>query len=271
VTTDHTCPVEWAADHGLLEGSPVDRSWCLSHQMDTMMTLEPINAMAPELLLWQQGALSVFYAPWDWVNTSAKVMLVGITPGLHQATAALTEARRSLADGLSPEEALRRADAVGSFSGPMRTNLVTMLDGIGLADALGIESTAQLFDDMHHLAAHVSAIDYPVLVHGRNYSGASPPLVGHPVLTSMVRACLGARVALRPTRSSCPWEKPPRPPWTSWHARTSWTADGACSVSPTLPGPTGIGSACTPSGVPSWPSRSSNGAPGSSELLVGPS
>ena len=198
VTTDHTCPVEWAADHGLLEGSPVDRSWCLSHQMDTVTSLEPVNPMASELLLWQQGALSVFYAPWDWVNTSARVVLVGITPGLHQATEALAEARRSLINGLSPEDALRRADAVGSFSGPMRTNLVTMLDGIGLAAALDIESTAQLFDDMHHLAGLVSAIDYPVFVHGRNYGGASPPLIGHPVLASLVRACLGARVAMAP-------------------------------------------------------------------------
>jgi hypothetical protein len=127
-------------------------------------------------------------------------MLVGITPGLHQATEALAEARRSLANGLSPEDALRRADAVGSFSGPLRTNLVTMLDGIGLAAALGIESTAQLFDEMHHLAGHVSAIDYPVFVHGRNYGGASPPLVGHPVLASLVRlpgaqGCDGARRA----------------------------------------------------------------------------
>lgn len=56
-----------------------------------------VNAMAPELLLWKQGELSVFYAPWDWVNTSAKVMLVGITPGLHQATQALGEIRRCLA------------------------------------------------------------------------------------------------------------------------------------------------------------------------------
>ena len=63
VTTDHACPVEWAADHGLVEGSPVDRSWCLSHQMDTVMGLEPISAVAPELLLWQQGALSVSTPP----------------------------------------------------------------------------------------------------------------------------------------------------------------------------------------------------------------
>ena len=198
VTSHHTCPVEWAAEHGLLEGSPVDRTWCLSSQMANVTSLDPIDAMAPELLLWQEGALSVFYAPWDWVNTGARVMLVGITSGRHQATEALGEVRRSLAEGLSPEDALRRADAVGSFAGPMRTNLVTMLDGIGLATALGIESTAQLFGDMHHLGAHVSAIDYPVFVDGRNYGGASPPLVRHPVLASLVRACLGARVAMVP-------------------------------------------------------------------------
>lgn len=207
VTTDHNCPVQWAADHGLLEGSPVDGSWCISHQLDTVMSLDPVDAMAPELLLWQQGTLRVFYAPFDWVNTAACVMLVGITPGLHQATEALGEVRRCLADGLSTEEALQRADAVGSFSGPMRTNLVTMLDGIGLPAALRIESTSQLFGDMHHRAGHVSAIDYPVFVDGRNYGGANPPLIGHPVLTSLVCACLGARVAMAPNALVVPLGK----------------------------------------------------------------
>ena len=202
-----------------------------------------------------------FYAPWDWVNTSARVMLVGITPGLHQATEGLAEARRSLANGLSPEDALRRADAVGSFSGPLRTNLVTMLDGIGLAAALGIESTAQLFDEMHHLAGHVSAIDYPVFVHGRNYGGRARPSSG---IRCWPRWCAPAwepGLRCRSTRLWCPWERPPRPPWTSWHVRDSWTVDGACSAFLILPEPTGIGSVCTPSGVPIWHALSSCGAP----------
>ncbi|MHB1738557.1 MAG: hypothetical protein ACYCXA_03555 [Actinomycetes bacterium] len=80
----------------------------------------------------------------------------------------------------------------------MRANLVTMLDGIGLANALGVESSARLFDTHHHLAAHVSAIDYPVLVDGANYGRASPPLVRHPALRSLVVTCLGARVAMSP-------------------------------------------------------------------------
>ena len=193
---DHSCPVAWADEHGLLAATPMDMSWCLSHRRGDLMAIGDGDAKAPALRVWQDGRLSIYYAPWDWVNTTARVMLVGITPGLHQATEALRETQRCLRAGLSNEETLRRADAVGSFSGPMRANLVSMLDGIGLAAALGLMSTARLFDSAHHMAAHVSAIDYPVFVNGTNYGGANPPLLGHPVLRSLVTACLGARVSM---------------------------------------------------------------------------
>jgi|GEM_PF-341189 hypothetical protein len=199
---DHTCPVAWAAEHGLLDGSPVYPSWCLSAQRDNVLSHAYSQRMVQEipldLLLWQEGRISIYYAPWDWVNTAAKVMLVGITPGAYQAIEALREARRCLLAGMSNEETLRSADAVGAFSGPMRTNLVNMLDGIGVARALGIDTTARLFGSHHRLAAHVSAIDYPVFIDGKNYTGGSPSLVRHPVLRSLVVACLGARVAMVP-------------------------------------------------------------------------
>ncbi len=123
-------------------------------------------------------------------------MLVGITPGSFQAREALREAQRCLRQDLPNEQTLRLVNAVGSFSGPTRANLVTMLDGAGLADALGIDSTARLFDTHHHLAAKASAISYPLFVNGQNYSGGNPPLIGHPVLRSLVRASLGPRVAM---------------------------------------------------------------------------
>jgi hypothetical protein len=130
VAVDHTCPVARAQDLGLLGGSPVTSSWCLSSRRDVIAAMDPVAADDPRLLLWEDGALSVYYAPWDWVNTTAKVMLVGITPGAYQATEALREAQACLRAGCSSEETLRRAAAVGSFSGPMRMHLVTMLDGV---------------------------------------------------------------------------------------------------------------------------------------------
>jgi hypothetical protein len=45
--------------------------------------------------------------------------------------------------------------------------------------------------DAHHHTAHVSAIDHPVFVNGRNYGGASPGLARHHVLRSRVRVSLG--------------------------------------------------------------------------------
>lgn len=123
-------------------------------------------------------------------------MLVGITPGAHQATEALREAQACPRSGRSAEETLRRASATGSFAGPMRSNLVTMLDGIGLPEALGVDSTARLFDSHHHLAAFCSAINYPVLVNGQNYGGANPPLARDPLLSSLVRASLGPRITM---------------------------------------------------------------------------
>jgi hypothetical protein len=192
----HTCPVAWAEKHGLLEGSPVQTHWCLSYKRQLLSELSGPDARDPALRLWDEAPQSLYYAPWDWVNVDAKVMLVGITPGAYQASEALREARRCIEADLSNEELLRRADAVGSFSGPMRTNLVAMLDGIGLAEALGIESTARLFDSHHHLAAHVSAIDFPLFVNDRNCGGANPPLCTHPVLRSLVKASLGPRVAM---------------------------------------------------------------------------
>lgn len=193
---DHTCPVAWAQARGTLAGSPVQPSWCLSYRRQALANLGMPDPMSRELLLWQDGPLSVFYAPWDWVNTAAKVMLIGITPGAFQATQALREAQRCIREGLPNEQTLRLASAVGSFSGPLRANLVSMLDGIGLQEALSIDSTARLFDTQHDLAAKASAISYPVFVNGENYGGGNPSLIRHPALRSFVKASLGPRVAM---------------------------------------------------------------------------
>jgi hypothetical protein len=77
----------------------------------------------------------------------------------------------------------------------MRTNLVTMLDGIGLASALGVETCAQLFDDRRDLADSTSALCHAVFVQGRNYSG-SPAIADHPVLAAAARQVLAANLAI---------------------------------------------------------------------------
>jgi hypothetical protein len=128
------------------------------------------------LRLATEGNLEVFYAPFEAVNLQAKLVLVGITPGRVQAANALNEARRQLADGAAPLEAMRRAKDVGAFSGPMRSNLTAMLDHIGLTRWLAVSSCAELFGPKSHLLQTASVLQFPVFVDGDNYNGNPDPM-----------------------------------------------------------------------------------------------
>lgn len=140
---------------------------------------------APVLQLAASGSLAAFYAPFDAINPNARVVLVGITPGRTQATNALAEARKQLANGASHEEALRQAKGVGAFSGAMRTNLTGLLDHIGLQRWLGISSCEELFGNSAQLLQSSSALQFPTFVNGENYNGTPDP-IATPILRQMV-------------------------------------------------------------------------------------
>jgi hypothetical protein len=105
----------------------------------------------PDFLLSTEGRLSVYYAPFDAVNVSAKVAIIGITPGWQQMEVAFRVSRRELLKGATPEQASWCAKMEASFAGAMRRNLVAMLDQLGLARRLNIHATADLFGTAHGL------------------------------------------------------------------------------------------------------------------------
>lgn len=74
-------------------------------------------------------------AAFDYVNTKAEVVIVGITPGNSQ----LGGSR----EGLSLREIKRKF----AFAGKMRPNLVKMLDFIGVNRLLDIESCRSLWEE----------------------------------------------------------------------------------------------------------------------------
>ena len=170
---EHVCPMPVAT------GGLIDRSWCFEHMAGVLTRTAPIvtetDMLRPELLLFEEGPLVLRYCPFDWVNPGAKVVIIGITPGLHQMFLSCREAQRALADGVTGDGVLRRAGNVGAFAGPMRTNLVTMLDGIGLNEHLAIESTTSLFDQHADLLLSTSAVLYPAFLNGKNYTGSPGP------------------------------------------------------------------------------------------------
>ncbi|EJM34321.1 hypothetical protein PMI26_05809 [Pseudomonas sp. GM33] len=146
-----------------------------------------------ELLLTSEGNLQTFYAPFDHVNAGARVVLCGITPGLQQASRALDEARQQLQAGASIEQAKQAAKETASFAGAMRNNLIALLDHIGLQTLLDIDSCARLFSTHRHLVHYTSALRYPVLVDGQNYSG-SPAMLSRPSLRHQVETHLAEEV-----------------------------------------------------------------------------
>ena len=118
------------------------------------------------------GRFDVFYAPFDHVNPNARVVLVGITPGRVQALEAIGTARRCLLAGMSESEACERAKSAASFAGPMRSNLVLLLDYIGLAERLGLRTAAELWSSRTELVQFTSALRYPVFETSKNFNGA---------------------------------------------------------------------------------------------------
>lgn len=129
------------------------------------------------------------YAPFDHIERGAKVVIVGITPGEQQARNALLEARRQLISGVSHATALEKAKVFASFSGPLRTNLIAMLDHIGLHRWAGLDSMAELWDGRSDLVHFTSALRYPVFVNGDNYSG-QPSMTATPILRGLLDTCL---------------------------------------------------------------------------------
>jgi hypothetical protein len=151
------------------------------------------NALPAELLLSSEGSLQTFYAPFDYVNTEARIVLCGITPGLQQASRALDEARKQLRQGASVDQARQAAKETASFAGAMRTNLINMLDHVGVHRLLGVDSCARLFDTHRHLVHYTSALRYPVFLDGQNYSG-SPAMLSRSSLRHQVETHLAEEI-----------------------------------------------------------------------------
>lgn len=127
----------------------------------------------PECLkMAEDRHLSMYYAPFDHVQHTARIVVVGITPGRQQALEAIGVARRLIHDGADTISILSKAKATASFAGPMRQNLISLLDSVGLPHRLGIRSSAELWGPRNDLVHFTSALRYPVFEENKNFGGS---------------------------------------------------------------------------------------------------
>jgi hypothetical protein len=144
-----------------------------------------LDILDPQLCIAREGIFQTFYAPFEHINTEARVTVVGLTPGQTQMQIALKETRLALANGASWHHAIERAKYSASFGGPMRANLVKMLDHIELNVWLQIDSCASLFSEHKSMAHHTSVLRYHEFKGSQNYSG-QPAIERVPFLKSQV-------------------------------------------------------------------------------------
>lgn len=184
-----------ASDHVSVASGSLDRyATAIAAYRGGGSLLTPDSPLLIERVPWRGRFLETFYAPFEHLESEARVVIVGLTPGRRQAEDALTACGDALRAGRDRSEALRLAKRHASFSGPMRSNLVRMLDAIGVARLVGVDTAARFWDEAAGSAHFTSLIRNPVLVDGANWSG-SPDPVGTPPLRRWMESWTGRELA----------------------------------------------------------------------------
>ena len=118
-----------------------------------------------DFLIEKDKNIEIYYAPFDYINQKAKIMIVGITPGFQQ----MLQSYFVINEGKS----LKTVKDQSSFKGSMRVNLIKFLNELEVNKYLKIKSCESLFDKDSNLVHTTSLVKYPVFDKGKNYSGSN--------------------------------------------------------------------------------------------------
>ena len=139
----------------------------MSKFLNQIRSLKKINKSTitnKNFLIKSEDNIEIYYAPFDYINSKAKIMIVGITPGLQQ----MLQSFEAVNEGRS----LKEVKDLSSFKGSMRTTLIKYLDALNINKQLRIKSCESLFNINSKYLHSTSLIKYPVFDKGRNYSGS---------------------------------------------------------------------------------------------------
>ena len=139
----------------------------MSKFLNQIRSLKKINKSTitnKNFLIKREDNIEIYYAPFDYINSKAKIMIVGITPGLQQ----MLQSFEAVNEGRS----LKEVKDLSSFKGSMRTTLIKYLDALNINKKLKIKSCESLFNINSKYLHSTSLIKYPVFDKGKNYSGS---------------------------------------------------------------------------------------------------
>jgi hypothetical protein len=146
------------------------------------------DLLSNDFLVEEDENLSIFYAPFDFINKNAKIIIIGITPGFTQMEIAIRNTKNNLLLGKSFNSITKHIKENVAFAGQMRNNMITMFDDLGLNKLLDLKSCNLLFDKKYAGLTHMtSVIRYPVFRNGKDYTGHSPEILKSNMLKKYVQ------------------------------------------------------------------------------------
>ena len=137
----------------------------LIQQIKLLKIINQKNVKDKKFLLEKEKNIEIYYAPFDYINSKAKIVIVGITPGLQQMLQSY--------EVIMQRKSLKEVKDLSSFKGSMRTGLIKYLDELKINDILKIKSCESLFNKDSKYLHTTSLVKYPVFDKGKNYSGAN--------------------------------------------------------------------------------------------------
>jgi hypothetical protein len=144
------------------------------------------SAQSPETILTAANRDTLYYTPFEYVNGTAKLSIVGITPGPEQLRLSYRTVADLLKRGVSDDQILLEAKKHGAFGGPsMRPNLLKMMRHFGFAKILEIESEELLWGKKAHLFHATSVVPHAAFRDGKMFAGSFSDVLASPVF----RAC----------------------------------------------------------------------------------
>lgn len=132
-------------------------------------------------LLETDSGYSVYYVPFEYVNTQARLVVVGITPGPEQMKCAYATARKLIASSASIADCLREIKRSCAFLG-MRDKINEMLDHFKIPHCIGARDAASLWGSNYGLFHTTSVVPNAAFRNGAYFNGPFSAVLDIPLL-----------------------------------------------------------------------------------------
>ncbi|PWS37138.1 hypothetical protein DFH01_09735 [Falsiroseomonas bella] len=151
-----------------------------------------------DTLVGASGPHQVFYMPFGHVERSARLVIVGITPGTTQLEMAYKKVHELHRQGMPRDKVFRAVKAHAAFGGPMRQNLLRMLRHFGFAALLGVHDEADLWDSASQLVHSTSVVPHAAFKNDKMFNGSFQEVLASPALRGSFERDFVGELALLP-------------------------------------------------------------------------